>query len=74
MTGSELDQQMRAIFTRAKMETILADTQALIALGFEPYQSFAMLERVIMQRSRADYLEQLGGKTKTRKRGRRRTA
>lgn len=59
MTGSELDQQFRAIVQRATTDTILADTQALMVLGFGAWTSFSTLEKVIIQRGRERYRAQL---------------
>lgn len=51
MTSMDLDREMRAIFERARPHTILADTRALMALGFTPWSSFSMLEKAIVARS-----------------------
>lgn len=59
MNGSELDQQFRAIVQRATTDTILADTQALMALGFGAWTSFAVLEKAILQRGRERYEQTL---------------
>lgn len=59
MTSNELDQQLRIITLRATTDTILADTQALMELGFGPWSAFSILEKCIRQRSRHAYEERL---------------
>lgn len=51
---SELDQKMRAILERATPDTILADTRALMALGFPAWTSFSLLERTIIARQKTN--------------------
>lgn len=51
--GIELDQKIRAILERATPDTVLADTRALMALGFPAWSSFNLLEKTIITRHKS---------------------
>lgn len=51
-SGLTLDAAMRVIFAQVEPHTILAGTYAMMRLGFSPWESFSMLEKVCIEKTK----------------------